>query len=487
VPREWQVEWNQLWQPTAEEMSRTRLATAQADQIYYSIGAMSVGEIRTRLEADGEIGDANEVVPPPPNEVLTGSPPGGSGALATADEEGDNLVGQPSNEPVPNDLISVREAAQKFGVPTRTLSKLTEEGALSFWQFGLRKQVSLREVAMLGRNTSTGPRSPGAPEDASRIDRAGEEGLGQGFPKARAEAYEAQLGRMNTIAMKVAAAKVIPAVASGNDGAVDDAIGAVQSEVDRTFGDDVVEGFAEEQGEGLTAEHGAVFFAALGLALGRDIVGGDGEDVGLSRGPILPPPGSVGAAAAAGEPAATGAIGVRLNVQPQLFASEFTAESVELIGVLRSGIKEGLSDAIVRAKQFGGTPEETADRLLKQWTKNGVPSQIPIDRIKKNGERVLISTEKHARLVAHDQINKLNGRLNQTRQEAAGITSFVWQTQNDDRVRPEHAEIEGQTFLWAEGAPGVGLPGEPVNCRCHAAPVIDKDQILSSEDFVALE
>ena len=178
---------------------------------------------------------------------------------------------------------------------------------------------------------------------------------------------------------------------------------------------------------------------------------------------------------------------MRLNLQPQLFASEFTAESVELIGVLRSGIKEGLADAVVRAKQFGGTTQETADRLLKQWTKNGVPSQIPIDRLKKNGERVLISTEKHARLVAHDQINKLNGRLNQTRQEAAGITSFKWRTQGDDRVREEHEAIAGQTFLWAEGAPVEGLPGEPVNCRCHAEPVIDREQILSSDDFVALE
>ncbi|MEE9546265.1 MAG: DUF1073 domain-containing protein, partial [Hyphomicrobium sp.] len=63
VPYQWTVEWGQLWQPTAEEIGRTRLSTAQADQIYYSIGAMSVSEIRTRLEADGEIGDAEAPVP----------------------------------------------------------------------------------------------------------------------------------------------------------------------------------------------------------------------------------------------------------------------------------------------------------------------------------------------------------------------------------------------------------------------------------------
>jgi len=321
-----------------------------------------------------------------------------------------------------------------------------ETGKLSFWQFGLRKQVSLREVAMLGRNTSAAPRSPGAPEDAD-------------------------LGQLGEIAMKSIKRKVIPAIRSGSDGAIEDAIDDVQNDVDRRFGDDVVEKYADEAGESLDEEHSAVFFAAS-------------EALGIPRGAVLPPPGVAGPA---GEPVSRAVIGVRVNPQPQMFAAEFTAESVEYIGVLRAGIKDGLSDAIVRAQQFGDTPEETAQRLLKIWEKNGVPSQIPIDRVKKNGERILVTAENHARFIAHDQINKLNGRLNQTRQEAAGITSFIWRTQQDDRVRPSHEEIEGQQFKWAEGAPGIGLPGEPYNCRCSAAPVIDKEQILNSDDFVSLE
>lgn len=476
VPSEWNVEWNQLWQPTDQEMAQASLTRSQSRQVYYSIGAMSVDEIRIKLQAEGEIEDASAPVPPPPIQVHTGSPPGGSGALATADEEGDNLVGEPSNEPMPNDLLDVREAAARFNVPTRTLTRMMEKGDLDYWQFGLRRMVSLAEVAMTGRVSKQ-------PLD-SRADRAGEEGLGQGFPRARAEQYEAQLGRMNEIALASAKRKLIPAIKSGSDGAIDDAIDDVQNDVDRKFDDDVVEKLADEQGKSLNKEHAAVFFAALGLAIGSDIVGSDSDSDGIPRGAVLPPPGVAGPS---GEVVSRATIGVRVNPQPQLFASEFTAESVELIGVLRSGLKEGLSDAIVRAQQFGGTPEETAERLLKIWEKNGVPSQIPIDRIKKNGERVLVSTEKHARLIAHDQVNKLNGRLNQTRQEAAGITEFTWRTQGDDRVREEHEAINGQQFSWAEGAPSIGLPGEPVNCRCHAEPVINRDQILGSDDFVSLE
>jgi SPP1 gp7 family putative phage head morphogenesis protein len=169
-----------------------------------------------------------------------------------------------------------------------------------------------------------------------------------------------------------------------------------------------------------------------------------------------------------------------------MFAAEFTAESVEYIGVLRAGIKDGLADAIVRAKQFGDTPEETAQRLLKIWEKNGVPSQIPIDRVKKNGERILVTTGNHARLVAHDQLNKLNARLNQTRQEAAGITEYTWRSQGDDRVRTTHMEFNGNRYTWAQGTEE-GHPGEPVNCRCFAQPFVNKEEILGSDDFVSLE
>lgn len=470
VPFEWQVEWNQLWQPTALEKSQTDLALAQTRQIYFSIGGMSSGEIRVKLEEEGQIEDASDSVPPPPVAVNTGSPPGGSLELASADA--DPLTAPPSSAPMPDDLLSVREAAQRFGIPTRTLSLKCERNELAFWKFGGRTVVSLAEVAALGHSPAV-----------DKLDAPAKEGLGQGFPKARAEALEQKYGRLNEIALGVAQRKVIPAIISGSDGAVEDAIDAVQEEVDLRFGDDVVEGLAEEAGESLTEEHGNVFFAALGVAIGAKIVGGDSDTEGIPRGPVLPPPGVAGAT---GGIPSRGVLGVRINLDPQLFASEFTTESVALIGELRAGIREGLSDAIVRAKQFGGTPEETADRLLKIWEKNGVPSKLPIDRFKNNGERVLISTEKHARLVAHDQVNKLNGKLNQTRQEAAGITNFIWRTQGDDRVREAHEAINGQTFKWAEGAPIEGLPGEPINCRCHGEPVVDKDEIELSGDFVEL-
>ena len=40
--------------------------------------------------------------------------------------------------------------------------------------------------------------------------------------------------------------------------------------------------------------------------------------------------------------------------------------------------------------------------------------------------------------------------------------SFIWRTMLDDRVRPSHAELEGQVFP-DDYFP---KPGDEINCRC---------------------
>ncbi len=80
-------------------------------------------------------------------------------------------------------------------------------------------------------------------------------------------------------------------------------------------------------------------------------------------------------------------------------------------------------------------------------------------------------SEARAELIARDQTLKLNGALTQIRQENAGVSEYVWSTSNDERVREEHAALEGQVFSWA-APPSVGHPGEDFQCRCVAIPVI---------------
>lgn len=81
-------------------------------------------------------------------------------------------------------------------------------------------------------------------------------------------------------------------------------------------------------------------------------------------------------------------------------------------------------------------------------------------------------TKRRATLIARDQTSKLNGQLTQLRQTQNGVSSYVWATAGDERVRPTHAMNEGQTFKW-DDPPATGHPGSDYNCRCTAIPVLD--------------
>jgi SPP1 gp7 family putative phage head morphogenesis protein len=81
-------------------------------------------------------------------------------------------------------------------------------------------------------------------------------------------------------------------------------------------------------------------------------------------------------------------------------------------------------------------------------------------------------SERRAQLIARDQLATLNTQITRARQEDLGIERFRWTTAGDDRVREEHEAIDGEVFTWADGHPTEGRPGEPVNCRCVALPVI---------------
>lgn len=91
---------------------------------------------------------------------------------------------------------------------------------------------------------------------------------------------------------------------------------------------------------------------------------------------------------------------------------------------------------------------------------------------KKFQERFGVS-QWRARLIARDQVSKLNGQLNMLRQTDQGITHYVWRTSLDERVRETHKSKEGERFAWAEPPDDTGHPGNDYQCRCTAEPDIE--------------
>ena len=116
-------------------------------------------------------------------------------------------------------------------------------------------------------------------------------------------------------------------------------------------------------------------------------------------------------------------------------------------------------------------PADMSTRLDKSVTQAFTTGQRHEDLAREIQARFDIG-ERHARLIARDQIGKLAGQINASRQRSIGITQFVWRTVGDERVRDEHEALDGQTFGY-EDPLDEGLPGEPVQCRCSAEPVFD--------------
>jgi SPP1 gp7 family putative phage head morphogenesis protein len=91
-------------------------------------------------------------------------------------------------------------------------------------------------------------------------------------------------------------------------------------------------------------------------------------------------------------------------------------------------------------------------------------------------------SKSHCRLLARDQMGKLNGQITQAQMEEIGLDMYVWSTAFDDRVRDSHAAMEGLLCRWDDASvcsydggktwvprPSDAItlhPGQDIQCRC---------------------
>jgi SPP1 gp7 family putative phage head morphogenesis protein len=128
----------------------------------------------------------------------------------------------------------------------------------------------------------------------------------------------------------------------------------------------------------------------------------------------------------------------------------FITENVSLIKTVPERYFEGVQDVVRQAFAEGWS----TDRLTAAVSERG---QV---------------ADSNARRIARDQVGKLNAQVNQDRQEALGVTGYIWRGVLDQRERDAHTDREGKHFDW-DDPPEDGHPGEPVQCRCSAEPDFD--------------
>jgi len=168
---------------------------------------------------------------------------------------------------------------------------------------------------------------------------------------------------------------------------------------------------------------------------------------------------------------------VKKGIGIDLFAEEpfildsmsmFVANNVNLITNVQNQFMSEVENIVFDGVQRGVRPEILKNKILARVKdKEGFKG-----RFKKSITR--------ANLIARDQVTKLNGALNKSRQETVGIKKYIWRTTRDDRVRDDH-KLEGEVFSYGKGKSESGKskpkgsldPGEDIQCRCYAEPFFD--------------
>lgn len=123
-------------------------------------------------------------------------------------------------------------------------------------------------------------------------------------------------------------------------------------------------------------------------------------------------------------------------------------------------------------------------KMAEQATKRAAETYIAGERF----ETILSAkifqglTLSRARLIARTEVSKASTALTRVRAENVGLKWYVWETSQDQRVRPAHRKMQGVLVNFDEppapellvGLKSVGhyAAGDIWNCRCYPRPLI---------------
>jgi len=149
----------------------------------------------------------------------------------------------------------------------------------------------------------------------------------------------------------------------------------------------------------------------------------------------------------------------------------WTDENFNLIKNLADEVIKKISTGISQGVMSGKTAKEMEGEVQKLLKSH-------IGNYRNPGYR--------ARLIARDQVGKLNGYFTQRRQTDVGIDKYEWSTAGDERVRTSHRAMDNKLCKWADASVMSSdggetwqsrplemqgaIPGSQISCRCSALP-----------------
>lgn len=166
-------------------------------------------------------------------------------------------------------------------------------------------------------------------------------------------------------------------------------------------------------------------------------------------------------------------IGMAVNAHNlnQLRRTLKTVLEVDIFGgepFLRTQVENFVEQNVALIKSVDARYFTEIEEIVFRGARQGLSTQEISAKIRERGN----VAKSRADLIARDQVGSFNGQLTKLRQADLGIGRYVWRTSLDERVRSRHQAREGQIFSW-DSPPSDGHPGEPINCRCYAEPVLE--------------
>lgn len=128
----------------------------------------------------------------------------------------------------------------------------------------------------------------------------------------------------------------------------------------------------------------------------------------------------------------------------------FAHENVSLIKSLQGRSLDAIETMVTRAVADGTRAADLGQQIAERYD----------------------IAERHARLIARDQIGKLNSRIAEARNTEIGVTSYKWLHVGNANPRPHHVARSGRTFHY-DSPPSDGHPGIAICCHCLQQPVFD--------------
>ncbi|EYR81397.1 phage minor head protein [Shinella sp. DD12] len=170
-----------------------------------------------------------------------------------------------------------------------------------------------------------------------------------------------------------------------------------------------------------------------------------------------------------------------LNLEGLRHTENFMAAAKRALGidiravVRQEDIEDYVREAIARnTSLITGLSDDLQKRIEQAVYDNSIAGNS-VKTLRKTLMDQFGIADRRAKLIARDQMGKFNSDLNRIRQTQAGVTSYVWSTSHDERVRERHRKLDGKTYKWGEatGAEQGLPPGQPVQCRCIARGVVE--------------